>query len=365
LRIRPETIYVKASDNIETMLKIVERLMDKGLAYEKLHSVYFNISRFNDYGMLTKVDLDKTRPMRSVDLDDYEKNSPADFALLKRSSLAELKRGIYYKTIWGNVRPSWHLECASISQKYFGPSYDIHVSGTDETFPHCENILAIHKAYAGSNGPNYWINTEMVTVHGRKMSRSFNNDLPLSRLKQKGFSGYDVRFFLLEVHYRKPVNYSEEALKNAKNTVRKLHTLIQRLHAVKSVHAGGSSETQQLLYDLKHDFEGALDDDLNISGALVALFSFVRKINVLLSRNQIHQEDAQKILTTLKNIDAVLGIMDFELKTVQSEINELLVKREEARLARNWAEADVCRAKLAERGVEVLDTPQGVIWRYK
>ena len=185
LNIRHDNIYVKASENVEAMLKIVEKLIDKDYAYEKLHSVYYNISKLADYGILSNIDSAKTRQGKSIDLDDYEKDSPADFALLKRSSLGELKRGIYFKTIWGNVRPSWHLECAAISYKYLGANYDIHVSGADETFPHCENILAINKAFSGHNGPNYWINAELVMVDGRKMSRSLNNALPLSQLIAK------------------------------------------------------------------------------------------------------------------------------------------------------------------------------------
>jgi cysteinyl-tRNA synthetase len=367
LGIRPENVYVKASENIESMLKIVEKLIDKGFAYEKLHSVYFNISRLKDYGALTNINLDKTRQAKSVDVDEYEKDSPGDFALLKRSSLAELKRGIYYKTVWGNVRPSWHLECASISQQFLGSAYDIHISGADEIFPHCENILAINKGFWGNKGPNYWISTELVMVGDRKMSRSFNNDVPLAAIRQRGFSGRDVRFFLMAVHYRKPVHYSERALENARNTVKKLQIFIQRLQSIKGMNGDDKSfsDTEQFIYELKQDFEAALDDDFNISGALVALFSFVRKINVPLSQNRISEGDALKILGALKNVNEVLGIMDFEVRTAQNEIEALLAKREKARSVRNWEEADLYRKKLAEQGIDVLDTPQGVIWRYK
>ena len=284
LNIRQDNIYVKASENVEEMLKIVEKLIDKNYAYEKLHSVYYDISKLADYGILSNIDLGKTRQGKSIDLDDYEKDSPADFALLKRSSLGELKRGIYYKTIWGNVRPSWHLECAAISYKYLGATYDIHVSGADETFPHCENILAINKAFSGHNGPNYWINAELVMVDGRKMSRSLNNALPLSQLRQNGYSGRDIRFFLLGVHYRKPVNYSEGALQTAKNTVKKIHTFICRLNAVNNDSKDDFAEIDQLIYDLKHDFTAALDDDLNIAGALAALFNFIGKVNSPLTK---------------------------------------------------------------------------------
>ena len=197
LNIRPGNIYVKASENVDAMLKIVEKLVDKDYAYEKLHSVYYDISKLADYGLLSNIDLAKTRLGKSIDLDDYEKDSPADFALLKRASLGELKRGIYYKTKWGNVRPGWHLECAAISHKYLGTAYDIHISGADETFPHCENILAINKAFSGHSGANYWINAELILVDGRKMSRSLNNAVTIAHLKQNGYSGRDIRFFLL------------------------------------------------------------------------------------------------------------------------------------------------------------------------
>jgi cysteinyl-tRNA synthetase len=365
LNIHQDNIYVKASENIEEMLKLVEKLVDKNYAYEKLHSVYYDISKLADYGLLSNIDLGKTRLGKTIDLDEYEKDHPADFALLKRANLGELKRGIYYKTRWGNVRPGWHLECAAISYKYLGATYDIHVSGTDEAFPHCENILAINKAFSGHDGANYWINAELVLVDGRKMSRSLNNALLLSQLQQNGYSGRDVRFFLLGVHYRKPVNYSEGALQTAKNTVKKINTFICRLKAVNNDNEDDFTEIDQLIYDLKHDFVAALDDDLNIAGALAALFNFIGKVNFPLTRGIINKINAWKILSTLENINEVLGVMDFDMQVAQGKIRELIDKREVARGAHNWEEADSYRAQLAELGVDVLDTSQGVIWRFK
>ncbi|KIE16928.1 hypothetical protein DS62_07810, partial [Smithella sp. SC_K08D17] len=365
LNINKDNIYVKASENVDVMLKIVEKLVDKDYAYEKLHSVYYNISKLADYGALSNIDLGKTRQGKSIDLDDYEKDSPADFALLKRSSLAELKRGIYYKTVWGNVRPSWHMECAAVSNKYLGATYDIHVSGADEIFPHCENVLAINKAFSGHNGPNYWINAELVMVEGRKMSRSLDNTLPLSQLRESGYSGRDIRLFLLGVHYRKPVNYSEGALVAAKNTVKKIHTFISRLNAAHGDDKEAFTEIDQLIYDLKHDFTAALDDDLNIAVALAAVFNFIGKINFPLTQGMINKSNALKILTALGNINEVLGIMDFEALVADGEIRMLIDKREAARKISNWKEADSYRSQLAKRGVDVLDTPQGVVWRLK
>lgn len=365
LNIHQDNIYVKASENIEEMLKIVEKLVDKNYAYEKLHSVYYDISKLADYGLLSNIDLGKTRPGKSIDLDDYEKDSPADFALLKRANLGELKRGIYYKTKWGNVRPGWHLECAAISYKFLGATYDIHISGADETFPHCENILAINKAFSGQNGANYWINAELVLIDGRKMSRSLNNELLVAQIKQGGYSGSDVRFFLLGMHYRKPVNYSEGALRTAKNTVKKINIFICRLKTVNNDSKNGFAEIDQLIYDLKCDFVAALDDDLNIAGALAALFDFIGKVNSPLTQDMINKSNARKILAALENINEVLGVMDFEAQVAQGEISELINKREAARNAHNWKKADSYRAQLVELGVDVSDTPQGAIWRFR
>ncbi|MBP7341137.1 MAG: cysteine--tRNA ligase [Smithellaceae bacterium] len=364
LNIRPENIYVKASENIDAMLKMVEKLVDKGYAYEKLHSVYFDISKLADYGRLSNIDLAKTRLGQSIDLDDYEKDSPADFALLKRAGLSELKRGIYHKTKWGNIRPGWHLECAAISEKYLGPAYDIHISGADETFPHGENIVAINKAYSGNTGANYWIGAELILVDGRKMSRSLNNAVTIADLKRRGYSGRDIRFFLLGMNYRKPISYSEKSLQMARNTVKKLDTFIHRLQVAENG-ARNVPDLDQWIYDLHHALEDALDDDLNIAEALAALFDFIGKVNAPLAEGRINQAEAGKVLKALETINNVVGILDFGEPVVAGDVESLIARREEARKAGRWQEADLLRDQLTGLGVEVLDSRQGTLWRMK
>ncbi|MDD2302181.1 MAG: cysteine--tRNA ligase [Eubacteriales bacterium] len=364
LNIRPENIYVKASENIDAMLKMVEKLVDKGYAYEKLHSVYFDISKLADYGRLSNIDLAKTRLGQSIDLDDYEKDSPADFALLKRAGLSELKRGIYHKTKWGNIRPGWHLECAAISEKYLGPAYDIHISGADETFPHGENIVAINKAYSGNTGANYWIGAELILVDGRKMSRSLNNAVTIADLKRRGYSGRDIRFFLLGMNYRKPISYSEKSLQMARNTVKKLDTFIHRLQVAENG-ARNVPDLDQWIYDLHHALEDALDDDLNIAEALAALFDFIGKVNAPLAEGRINQAEAGKVLKALEMINNVVGILDFGEPVVAGDVESLIARREEARKAGRWQEADLLRDQLTGLGVEVLDSRQGTLWRMK
>jgi len=363
LNIKEEETYPRASENIEAMVKLVEKLVEKGHAYEKLRSVYFDISKIDDYGCLSNIDLKKVKSGKTIDLDDYEKDSPVDFTLLKRSTLNELKRGIYVKTRWGNVRPSWHLECAAISLKYLSDTFDIHASGTDVVFPHCENVMAIGRAATGKRLANYWINTELVMVGGKKMSRSLNNAETIEDMEQKGYGGKEIRFFLLNTHYRKPLNFSFGALETSKNTVRKLDRFIQRL--IRFAPGSGYSDADQLIYDVKQGFSSAMDDDFNISGALASLFEFVGKISSSVSQGQLSEKERDNVLDVMKNIDTVLGVMNFTDETLSEEALLLLEERKVLRKAGNWNASDEIREKLLDLGIEVSDTAQGMTWRLK
>lgn len=361
LNVLPDTQYPRASDNVEEMIRLAERLVEKGFAYEKLKSIYFDISKLEDYGMLSNIDPRNVRHERTIDMDDYEKDSPMDFTLLKRSNLAELKKGVFFKTRWGNVRPSWHLECAAISMKCLAPAFDIHSSGADIVFPHCENVLAIGMASEGKAPARYWINTELVMRDGKKMSRSLKNYCTLSDLKEKGFRPLEVRYFLLSSHYRKPLNFSFGALETSRNTVRNLNDFVQRL--IRCKEGRGATEVDQFLYDLKQGFTEAMDDDLNISQALSHLFHFIRRVNVPLAAREISGEQRDRIIFALKRIDSVLGIMSFEEEGLDEETRALLDERAKARQAGDWEKSDGLRKKLEERGLLVQDTPEGTVWK--
>jgi len=363
LNIKKDKQYPKASENVDAMLKYVERLVERGYAYEKLRSVYFDISKLDDYGRLSHIDLGKVKPGRTVEQDDYEKDSPMDFTLLKRSTLGELKKGIYYKTRWGNVRPSWHLECAAISMNYLAEAFDIHASGADIIFPHCENVLAIGKAATGKRMANYWLNTELLMIDGKKMSRSLNNVLTMEDLEGRGYHGQEIRFFLLSAHYRKPLNFSYGALDTAKNTIQKLNGFIQRLLRYRP--GNGFPDTDQLLYNVNQDFVDAMDDDLNISGALASLFAFVKKVSIPLSQAQLKERERDQILDMMKKIDNVLGVMHFEEEMITEEALGLIRQREALRRKGSWEASDEIRKKLLVMGIEISDTPDGMSWRLK
>ncbi|MDO9514650.1 MAG: cysteine--tRNA ligase [Syntrophales bacterium] len=360
LNINHEDTYPAASENVDSMIQLAERLVEKGYAYEKLRSVYFDISRLDDYGVLSNIDLANVRHSQTVDQDDYEKDSPVDFNLLKRSTLTELKEGIYFKTKWGNVRPGWHLECAALSMKHLGETFDIHISGADIIFPHCENVMAIGKAATGKNIANYWLASELVMLDGKKMSRSLNNFFSVGDLEEKGYTGREIRYFLLSSHYRKPLSFSFGALDTACNTVKRLNNFIQRL--LHFTPGNGYAETDQLIYDVRKGFTESMDDDFNISGALASLFEFVRTINIPLAANQLDSRQRDLVLDTMNRINSVLRIMDFEEKTLSEDASRLMEERKQARSAGDWKESDRLRQELAELGILVHDTPEATTW---
>ncbi len=363
LNVRRGESYPRASKNVNAMIELAGKLVEKGYAYEKLRSIYFDISKLDDYGMLSNIDLEKIIHGKTVDLDYYEKDSPMDFTLLKRSTLAELKRGIYFKTRWGNVRPSWHLMCAAICLKYLAETFDIHASGSDIVFPHCENVMAIGKAATGKHLANYWLNTELVMMGGEKMSRSLYNFFTMEDLAKKGYEGKDIRYFLLSSHYRKPLNFSFGALDTARNTINKLNRFIQKL--IRFTPGEGCPEVDQFIYDVKQGFTEAMDNDFNISGALASLFEFVKKVNLLLAEARLNEKGRDEILDTMHRIDSVLGIMDFKEKILSDEVKSFLKEREEFRRTGNWEGSDRIREKLGELGVVVMDTPEGTKWMVK
>jgi len=363
LRISRDISYPGAQENVETMLGIVEKLVEKGYAYEKLRSVYFDISKLEDYGKLSNVDPGKVKPGKTQESDEYEKDSSVDFTLLKRSTLAELKKGIYYKTRWGNVRPSWHLACAALSMKMLGDAFDIHASGSDIVFPHCENVLAIGKALTGRPPANYWVNTDLVMVEGKKMSRSLGNILTVADLEKQGYRGSEIRYFLLSSHYRKPLNFSPGAMETARNTVEKLNEFVQRL--IHFTPGAGCPDTDQFVYDLRQGFTEAMDDDLNISAALAVLFAFVKRVSAPLARNAFTGKERDRILEALRSIDSVLAVMDFEAERLGDEALRLLDLRNEFRQGKKWKEADEIRDRLLAMGVEIKDTPAGTTWKKK
>ncbi|MCG6911904.1 MAG: cysteine--tRNA ligase [Deltaproteobacteria bacterium] len=352
LGIRPADNYPRASEHTEEMVSLVRRLVAKGFAYEKLRSIYYDISRFTDYGKLSGVDLDKIRLGATVDLDEYEKENPRDFTLLKRSKLSELKRGIFVQTDWGNVRPSWHIQCAAMSMKHLGESYDIHTASRELIFPHHENEIAIASSVTGKPLAKYWLHCDRVLADGKKMQGD-GGDLSIEDLMAAGYKGREIRYWLITAHYRRPVQYSLSKLENARRALKRIDACVKRLQGV----TGGRpyADLDQLIYDIKQGFVGAMDDDLNISAAVASIFSQIKRINKLIGAGEIDASGAAQVLEAFKRIDDVLNIFDIRAISPDAEIASLIREREAARQKGDWERADAIRLALTARGVMVQD----------
>lgn len=353
LRIKPADHYPKASEHIDDMVQLARKLVQKGYAYEKLRSLYFDISRFSDYGRLSGIDINKIKLGATVDLDEYEKDNPRDFTLFKRTRLSELRRGIFTKTDWGNVRPSWHIQCAAMSMKYLGETYDIHTSSRELVFPHHENEIAIARALTGKPLAKYWVHCERVLVDGKKIGEE-GNRITLPDLLNMGYSGRDVRYWLLSSHYRKPLTYSKNRLDNAVRGLRRMDRVIQALSGLDG-QAPPFNELDQIVYDIRNGFVTAMDDDLNISGALASIYKCIRRVNHLVSDRRINSNDAKKILDAFRRINAVLQIFDFADIPSGPDIQALIAKRKQARMEKNFVLADQIREQLRSMGVTLQD----------
>ena len=357
LGIKKADVYPKASEHVEDMVALAKRLVEKGYAYEKLRSLYFDISRFSNYGDLSNIDLNKIRLGSTVDLDEYEKDNPRDFTLFKRSKLSELRRGIFSATEWGNVRPSWHIQCAAMAMKHLGESFDIHTSSRELIFPHHENEIAISTALTGKPLAKYWIHCDRVLADGKKMDDD-ETRITLPFLLDAGYTGRDIRFWLLSGHYRKPITFSSERLEDARRGLNRIDRLMQSLVQIND-NGPGYAELDQILYDIKNGFTSSMDDDLNISAALASLFKIIRKINRLISENQLNKTDAGKIIDAFQQVDSVLKVFDFKEALSDTNVLELLKQRETARKEKNWALADKIRDQLTAMGVALQDKKIG------
>ncbi|MGE0087698.1 MAG: cysteine--tRNA ligase [Desulfococcaceae bacterium] len=353
LGVEPAHKYPRASEHVGDMVSLAEKLVSKGFAYEKLRSLYFDISKFSEYGSLSRIDLDKIRVGATVDLDEYEKENPRDFTLFKRCTLSELKRGIYTPTDWGNVRPSWHIQCAAMSMKYLGESFDIHTASRELVFPHHENEIAIARALTGKPLAKYWLHCDRVLIDGKKVDEKAPG-ITLESLVDAGYSGKTIRYWLLSAHYRKPVRFSTEQLDSASQSLHRINTCIQNLLHLKS--GESYAETDQMLYDIRQGFISAMDDDLNISAATASLFANIRKINQLILEKKISPQEAGKIIEAFRSIDTVLNVFDFGEIPPDPEIRKLMDERENARREKNWELADHLRKELEARGIVVRDS---------
>ena len=352
----------RTTEHIDTIIQFTRALINKGMAYEKLRSVYFDLSTSSNYGVLSKVDPKKIHLGKTVDLDAYEKLNPRDFTLLKRSTLAELKQGVFLKTDWGNVLPTWHIAAASVAIHDLGSPIDIHVSSVDFLFPHLENLREIGEAITGKPFANIWMLCERIwSSQQEKQASHLDENLSVREFIAAGYTAMEIRYWLLSTHYRKPVHIASENILNARRGYERLKEFISRMqHAPCS--GQENSALPEMVYTLEQNFLAAIGDDLNLPPALAALFRFVRQVNPILDRSDFNEAQRNQILDVLKKLNVLMGVFDMELQPLSAEDRILLQRREEARKLQKWAEADRLREELLQRGLRLLDTANGTRW---
>jgi cysteinyl-tRNA synthetase len=360
---RPE-VAPRATQHIPEMVSLIQKLEERGHAYQSDGSIYYRINSFPEYGKLSKINFAGNIDGASerVDTDKYEKEDARDFALWKAPNKPE-------EPAWdagiGRGRPGWHIECSAMSMKYLGETFDLHAGGIDLVFPHHENEIAQSEGATGKQFVRYWLHFEHLKVEGETMSKSKGNYYTFRDLAKQGFSAAAVRYFLLSVPCRKQLNFTFDALRGAEKTVAGLRDFRARLeeaHAEPGRDDMLATATQRALAE----FEAGMDDDLNTSVALAAIHDLTRGVNTVLARRNLRADNKREVIAAIERFDSVLNVFgDPQPQLLDAEIQELINERQEARHRRDFDRGDEIRNQLAERGIILEDTKDGVRWKRK
>jgi cysteinyl-tRNA synthetase len=366
--------YPRATDpeNIRGMVEIIKVLLGKGIAYRKDGSIYFAIDRFPAYGRLSKIALEDRRPGSRGDADEYEKESVHDFALWKAPKEGEPS----WDTEIGPGRPGWHIECSAMSARYFGPTFDIHCGGVDNIFPHHENEIAQSEAANGVKFVNYWVHGHHLVVDGEKMAKSKGNFYRLSDVLAMGYDAAEIRFLLLSTHYRKMLDFTEGALKQARAGLERIRNFLVDIAGITS-DGPPHPEVARLIDSSRTGFVEALEDDLNISEALASIFTLIKKANVLKDQGRLVRKDADDLRAFILLVDQ--SILSVNLASVTAHmapigagsdgdaeadgIKKKIDARQKARADRNFKLADEIRQELLRAGIVLEDTKEGIRWK--
>jgi len=355
LRIEPAMAYTRATEHVPDMVKLVERIIANGYAYEANGSVYFDVPRFTAYGQLSGNTLDDLMAGARVEVNP-DKRSPQDFALWKNAPDSFMR----WESPWSTGVPGWHVECTAMGMRYLGEQIDIHTGGEDNIFPHHECEIAQAEAATGK-APycRFWMHNRHLLVDGAKMSKSLGNFYTLRDLVDKGHSPVAIRYLLLASHYRQPLNFTLEGLDAAAKAVGRINDFVRRL--AEAPDAGPGPDLAAICDKAKADFLAALDDDLNISSAMAAVFDLMHAAN----RLDLTAASAAPLRAAIEYFDRVLGVLDTaEQEDLDTEIERLIAERQAARKAKDFAQADAIRDDLLARGIVLEDTAQGVRWRH-
>lgn len=361
LGIHEATVHPKATENIDAIIKVVQSLVEKGYAYAVDGNVYFSTKKFKEYGKLSHQPLDELEAGARIDINEH-KNDPMDFALWKAQKPGEPA----WESPWGMGRPGWHIECSAMVNKFLGETIDIHSGGQDLIFPHHENEIAQSECANGKPFAHYWMHNGYININNQKMSKSLGNFFTVRDIRKK-YDSEVIRFFMLSAHYRNPINFADTLMEQAKSAVERVYTCLDNLTFLAQNSAEKDlcekcSAISAKLDECREKFIAAMDDDLNTADAIAAIFDIV-----YLANTEITADCAKQVITKaidlIHELGAVLGLFTkSEKKTLDDEVEELIEKRNKARIEKNWAEADAIRDKLKEMNIILKDTPNGVQW---
>lgn len=357
-----ETLHPRATLVLDEIIDLIARLIEKDFAYEINGTVYFDTSKAKNYGKLANKNIEDLISGNRVS-EDKNKQNPSDFVLWKPYKPGEPK----WNSPWGFGRPGWHTECCAMVKKYLGDTIDIHAGGEDLIFPHHENEIAQSEAYTGKKFVNYWMHNGFINVNSEKMSKSKNNFFTIREIGEE-FSYEALRFFILSVHYRSPINFSDEQLENAKISLERIKTCLGNINFLLEKNSLKIDESENSIRDKCDDyvklFEKNMNDDFNTAGAIGVIFDFVKFININLENKSLEFVlDAQKKLIELCD---VLGLkFDLKKHDLDLEIKNLINQRDLAKKNKDWILADKIRNKLFDMGIILEDTKNGTRWFYK
>lgn len=362
LGLKRATVHPRATELIDDIIDFIKDLENKGYAYNINGDVYFDTTKFKDYGKLSNQRIDDLEAGARIDINET-KHNPMDFALWKGQKPGEPG----WESPWGVGRPGWHIECSVMATKFLGETIDIHGGGSDLIFPHHENEVAQSEARSGKPFARYWMHTAFLNINNQKMSKSLNNFFTTREVLQK----YDpevIRFFMLSGHYRTPLNFSPDLLEQAKSGLERFYNSIHNLeYLLKGAKDKDMSGTEKELYDRIDTYEDkfieVMDDDFNTADAISVIFDLVKDVNTNLNADS-PKELVQKALKKIRDLGKPLTLLQKStMGKLDDEVQKLIEKRQEARKEKNWALADKVRDELKAKGIELQDTPQGVKWR--
>ncbi len=359
LNIERAEFYPRATEHIDEMVKIIKGLILKGVAYKADDGIYYDISKFPEYGKLSKIDRSSLRKGVRIDVDEYDKENIHDFALWKFKKEGEP----YWETEIGEGRPGWHIECSAMSMKYLGETFDVHMGGVDNIFPHHENEIAQSEAFTGKKFVNYWIHIHHLIVDGEKMSKSKGNFYTLRDLLEMGYNPLHIRYLLLSTHYRRTLNFTFNALLQAQKEWMRIYNFIVELETTEFSKIE-KENIEQFIKRHKESFKEAISDDFNVSRMFASIFEFIKESNKMIKEGKIGEKEAEELKKVIFEFNKVLGILPEKIiKPLPLELKKLIDKRGELREKKQYKEADRIRDILKEKGVILEDTPWGTRWK--